>query len=37
MGKYALIGGLILLGGVILSAVGGARAASEGANKVLCH
>ena len=29
MGKFALIGGLILLGGVILSAVGSARAANE--------
>jgi drug/metabolite transporter (DMT)-like permease len=31
MGKFALIGGLILLGGVILSAVGSARAATEDA------
>ncbi|MBI5954662.1 MAG: EamA family transporter [Chloroflexi bacterium] len=31
MGKFALIGGLILLGGVILSAVGSARAAAEDA------
>jgi len=29
MGKFALIGGLILLGGVLLSAVGSARAATE--------
>jgi drug/metabolite transporter (DMT)-like permease len=31
MGKFALVGGLILLGGVILSAVGSARAAAEDA------
>lgn len=30
MGKFALIGGLIVLGGVILSAVGSAKAAKEG-------
>jgi drug/metabolite transporter (DMT)-like permease len=30
MGAFALIGGLIVLGGVILSAVGSARAAKEG-------
>ena len=31
MGTYALFGGLVVLGGVILSAVGSARAASEDA------
>lgn len=30
MGKFALLGGLVVLGGVILSAVGSARAAKEG-------
>ena len=29
MGTYALLGGLVVLGGVILSAVGSARAANE--------
>jgi hypothetical protein len=29
MGTYALLGGLVVLGGVILSAVGSARAAKE--------
>lgn len=30
MGRFALVGGLVVLGGVILSAVGSARAAKEG-------
>ncbi len=30
MGKFALLGGLVVLGGVILSAVGSAKAAKEG-------
>jgi drug/metabolite transporter (DMT)-like permease len=30
MGKFALIGGLVVLGGVVLSAVGSAKAAKEG-------
>jgi len=30
MGKFALLGGLVVLGGVILSAVGSARAAKDG-------
>jgi drug/metabolite transporter (DMT)-like permease len=34
MGKFALIGGLILLGGVILSAVGSARAANDKTSEV---
>jgi len=29
MGTYALFGGLVVLGGVILSAVGSARAAND--------
>jgi drug/metabolite transporter (DMT)-like permease len=29
MGRFALVGGLIVLGGVILSAVGSAKAAKE--------
>ncbi len=34
MGKFALIGGLILLGGVLLSAVGSARAANDKPSEV---
>lgn len=33
MGRFALVGGLVVLGGVILSAVGSSRAAKEGQQK----
>ncbi len=36
MGTYALFGGLVVLGGVILSAVSSARAAKESEQKQLC-
>jgi drug/metabolite transporter (DMT)-like permease len=35
MGTYALFGGLVVLGGVILSAVGSARAANDKTSEVL--
>ena len=34
MGTYALFGGLVVLGGVILSAVGSARAANDKTSEV---
>jgi drug/metabolite transporter (DMT)-like permease len=35
MGTYALLGGLVVLGGVILSAVGSARAANDKTSEVI--